>query len=49
MDAKAIANEFVKYYYSTFDASRANLAPLYVTADLVIDAQNTPTYAQCIL
>ncbi|KAI3637703.1 hypothetical protein MIR68_004352 [Amoeboaphelidium protococcarum] len=29
MDAKAIANEFVKYYYSTFDASRANLAPLY--------------------
>ncbi|KAI3632947.1 hypothetical protein MIR68_009022 [Amoeboaphelidium protococcarum] len=35
MDAKAIANEFVKYYYSTFDASRANLAPLYKSQSML--------------
>ena len=28
---KEIANQFVKHYYSTFDANRAALASLYVS------------------
>lgn len=29
-DPTAIANEFVKFYYQTFDGGRQNLTPLYV-------------------
>ena len=31
-DPVAIANEFVKFYYATFDAGRANLGSVYVSA-----------------
>jgi hypothetical protein len=29
-DINAIAKQFIDFYYTTFDANRANLAPLYV-------------------
>ncbi len=32
-DATTIANEFVRFYYSSFDQSRASLAPVYVRSD----------------
>ena len=36
----AIAQQFVDFYYLTFDTGRANLLPLYVRCDLV-DTQKT--------
>lgn len=30
-DINAIATQFTDFYYSTFDANRADLAPLYVS------------------
>ncbi|KAF9563158.1 Nuclear transport factor 2 [Mortierella alpina] len=41
-DINVIAEQFVKYYYDTFDAGRANLAPLYrPTSMLTFEAAQT--------
>ena len=34
-DFNAIAQQFVDFYYLTFDTGRASLQPLYVCCDLV--------------
>lgn len=48
-DPVAIANEFVKFYYATFDAGRANLGPVYVrvlcaAVGQLIDAHRNRVY-----
>ncbi|KAG8831260.1 Nuclear transport factor 2 [Serendipita sp. 399] len=40
-DVNAIAQQFVEFYYSTFDANRSNLASLYRWADLLFSQRQT--------
>lgn len=45
MSFEAIANQFVDFYYQTFDGNRAGLAPLYVSVSIIRWTGQTPNDA----
>jgi hypothetical protein len=38
---EAVADQFISYYYQTFDANRATLGPLYVCPSLCLSYSKT--------
>lgn len=45
MSFQDIANQFVDFYYQTFDTNRAGLAPLYVSVSIIRWTGQTPNDA----
>ena len=48
-DFVKIGNDFVKYYYQTFDADRSQLSPLYVRREAALGRGRPPARALSLL